>query len=589
MNRYVWLAAAVLTVLLLAFNNILYYFYTKETLERDLSREMRAVAEHIQVSVELSRTASEKFQEQLGVQLRTAAIAAQFALDPDVENVSNDELVTLSRLLGIQHITLLKETEDDIILYRSSDPTQIGFPTASWDPWHQAFRQLLADRRVTIDWGQSLENFWTGPYEFASTDVGKIRKWGYYYNGGTNYIIDPYIGYDVQRQFDEATGAGRLVRESMEGNPSLLEVAGLNAYFYDKGPRRTTTVKGEELLHVTQQPVIFGMHELHLPGDAANVHEAFETGRIVMDQGEAGGKTIVRLYMPVDIETLTTSILDDHNRPAARYVLAVTSDYAVIQERLDNQFAHMGLIVGGATLLSAAVVFAVLRYVRRSQDRIAASAQQTYVEEINSMFQMIRAQRHDFGNHVQTIQSLAQLNRIDELRAYAAELAGETREMNQVMNIGNPAIAALVRAKMSQAESNRIAFCCQFDGFEKLQLGVKSLDLTRLLGNLIDNAFDESMHYPEDRRVVRLSGSLENGMLVFAVDNVCERVGELADRQIFEPGYTTKTDGRHQGLGLAIVKQIAAKYKGTVSAEALEDGGQIRFTVRIPHRAVNVL
>jgi len=583
MNRKVWLIAAVLTVLLLGINNTIYYFYTKHSLEEGLAEEMLRIAKQIELTVEQSRIGAELFQEQLGEQLRTAAIAAQFALDPDVEKVNNEQLVELSERLGVLHITLLKRTEDNILLYKSSDPKQLGEPTKTWKPWYQAFNQLFDERHVSIDWGQSLPNFWTGPFEFATTDTSKIRKWGYYYDGTTNYIIDPYISYDVQQRFEEATGIGLMIRKTMEANPDLLEVTGINPVLFGKGPYLTITHGGEVLNHATRQPIIYGSYTYQLESDAKSIKHAYETGEIVTLNEHAGGKRVLKSFIPVDIDKVV-SIQDENGNPLSRYVLTITSDYHRIQSQLDRQYIDIGLVIGIVTMLSVVVVLVTMRLFRRSRESVVVEAQQTYVEEINQMFHMLRAQRHDFGNHVQTMHSMAALGKLDDLKNYANELVGEIRLTNDIINIGNPAIAALVRSKLSMAESGRIEFASQFSGLEKLDLGVKSLDLTRMIGNLVDNAFDEVSRYPEELREVSLRGALEANGLVFTVSNYCDDARRICGEQhrLFEGGYTTKQGSHHQGLGLSIVKAIADKYKGTVRIEA-ESDNRIAFTVRIPH------
>jgi signal transduction histidine kinase len=583
MIRNVWLIAALLTVLILGVNNTVYYFYTKHSLEEGLAEEMRRVAKQIEMTVEQSRIGAELFQEQLGEQLRAASIAAQYALDPDVEKVSNEQLVELSERLGVLHITLLKRTEDNIMLYKSSDPKQINVPTNTWKPWYQAFNQLFDERNVSIEWGQSLPNFWTGPYEFATTDTSKIRKWGYYYDGSTNYIIDPYISYDVQRRFEEETGVGMLIRKTLEENPDVLEITGVNPVLFGKGPYQTITHAGEILNHATRQPLIYGSYNYRIDGDAESIKQAYESGKTVTLADKTNGKRILKSYIPVDIEAVV-SIQDEEAQPLKRYVLTITSDYNRIQSQLDQQYIDIGLLIAIVTLLSIAAIFVAMRLIRRSRDSVVVEAQQTYVEEINQMFHMLRGQRHDFSNHVQTMHSMAALGKLEDLRNYANELVGEIRMTNDIINIGNPAIAALVRSKLSQAESGKIAFTNRFIGLEKLDLGVKSLDLTRMVGNLVDNAFDEAMQYPEDRRFVALRGAHEPTGLVFTVSNYCEAAQQISDeqQQLFESGYTTKAEGHHQGLGLSIVKSIADKYKGTVKIEA-EAENRIAFTVRIPH------
>jgi sensor histidine kinase regulating citrate/malate metabolism len=222
-----------------------------------------------------------------------------------------------------------------------------------------------------------------------------------------------------------------------------------------------------------------------------------------------------------------------------------------------------------------------MRYFHQSREKMVQVTQQTYVDEINSMFQSIRAQRHDFLNHVQTIHSLAELNKSKELVAYTKELTGEIRLMNDIINIGNPAIAALIRSKISQAESYRIAFSCSFSGLNRLEMGLKTLDVNRMLGNLIDNAFDEVMKYAEDGREVELSGRQMDGFIEFCISNTCMNAHEVKNKPLFEAGFTTKNDA-HQGLGLFTVKSITEHYKGTIQVN-VEAENRITFYIRIPH------
>ena len=58
--------------------------------------------------------------------------------------------------------------------------------------------------------------------------------------------------------------------------------------------------------------------------------------------------------------------------------------------------------------------------------------------------------------------------------------------------------------KISQAELLKVRFETNINDMNKMELGVKSLDMTQIFGNLIDNAYDEVMNYPEEERIVRL-------------------------------------------------------------------------------------
>jgi hypothetical protein len=582
MRRNVWLLAIVLIAALLGVNNTIYYFTTKKTLEDRLRHELQSVAKQIEISIELSRNGAEKYQEQIGRELRAASIATQFALSPDIEKVTNPQLVELREKLDMVDITLLKRTEDNIVLYKSSDPKELGYKTSSWKPWYQAFNQLFDEKNVTVKWGQSLTNFWTGPFEFASTDTSKINKWGYYHDGSTNYIIDPYISYESrQRAYDEVTGVNRLISQTLNSNRSLLEIAIINPNTFPLGSQTTITDNGDKLKHITQEPIINGSYVYKEDEDKANVKLANESNQDVWVNTTINGKHVFKLFIPVSVEDKVASMVDENGKPISRYVLTLVADYQTIQNTMDKQFYNIVLIVAFVTLLSFIIVYLTMTGYRKSRDKLAGNAQETYVEEINQLFHSIRAQRHDFMNHVQTIHSLAELGKLDGLKAYTAELTGEIREMNDIINIGNPAIAALIRSKISQAESMKIQFETKFSDINQIALGVKSLDLTRMLGNLIDNAFDEVMNCPEEQRKVTVTIGQHSGFLEFSVNNTCSNLKALEGKPLFESGYSTKA-GKHSGLGLAIVKSLVDRYKGMIRM-MLEEPDSVTFVIKIPH------
>lgn len=582
MSRKVWLLAVILMTVILGVNNTIYYFTTKNSLESNLRQELESIAKQIKISIELSRNGAEVYQEQIGRELRAASIAVQFALNPELEKVTNGQLAELREKLDLLDITLLQRTPDNIVLAKSSDPGQIGLQTKTWDPWYDAFTQLFDESRVTIDWGQKLNNFWSGPFEFSSSDTSKVNKWGYYYDGTTDYIIDPYISYDGrQQQYDEKTGVSHLISRTLNENSSILEISVINPHTFPLGPTTTVTEKGEVLKHMTQDPIISGSNEYKHESDKDNVRLAHIKDEYVWLDTELKDKHVIKLYIPVSIDNKVASMVDENGDPIDRYILTLVADYKSIQDKLDKQLVRIGIIVAVVTLLSLLVLYLTFASHRKSEDKLVRKAQETYVDEVNGLFQSIRAQRHDFMNHVQMIHSFAQMNRIDELMLYTQELTGEIRQMNDIINIGNPAIAALIRSKISQAEPLKIQFKADFTDINKLELGVKSLDLTRMLGNLIDNAFDEVQSYAEERRCVTVKGCQQEGYLEFVVHNICDNREQLDDHRIFDPGYSTKNEA-HNGLGLAIVKSIVDQYKGTVKIVQDEEDW-ISFIIRIPH------
>lgn len=275
MQRNMWLVAISVIVVIVLMNNTIYYFVTKKTLEDSFNEELLTHAERLQISLEQSREGSEQFQDQIGRELRSAAIAIQYALDPDIEKVTSEQLMELRDKLDLSHITLLKKLPDDIVLYKSSNVNQLNTSTKSWVPWYEVFSQLFENKNASVDWlGQSLPNFWSGPFEVSNTDVDKLNKWGYYYDGATNYIIDPYVDYERQEEYEIATGVHRMIESSIKSSNSLLEIAFINPETFPDG-EMTINTKGDEQGHKVQEPIFYGSYAIKSEQDTDMVRKAY--------------------------------------------------------------------------------------------------------------------------------------------------------------------------------------------------------------------------------------------------------------------------------------------------------------------------
>ena len=100
--------------------------------------------------------------------------------------------------------------------------------------------------------------------------------------------------------------------------------------------------------------------------------------------------------------------------------------------------------------------------------------------------------------------------------------------------------------------------------------------IDQLFSNLIDNA----VKYLDSERkgVVRITGTVEDGMSVYCVEDNGVGIAEAYLHNIFEIFHRLdpETDNAGEGIGLTIVKRIAARNKGRVHVES-ELGKGSRF------------
>jgi C4-dicarboxylate-specific signal transduction histidine kinase len=90
----------------------------------------------------------------------------------------------------------------------------------------------------------------------------------------------------------------------------------------------------------------------------------------------------------------------------------------------------------------------------------------------------------------------------------------------------------------------------------------RSLELEQVLINLIGNAMDAVEGQPE-RRVEIEVGPGPLGVRLTVTDTGCGMTPEVLER-VFEPYFTTKSDGRGTGLGLPVVRQRVESWGGAI-------------------------
>jgi two-component system sensor histidine kinase HydH len=99
-----------------------------------------------------------------------------------------------------------------------------------------------------------------------------------------------------------------------------------------------------------------------------------------------------------------------------------------------------------------------------------------------------------------------------------------------------------------------------------------------VLANLLRNAVQAS----PPNRPAQASVFVENGSLVYVVQDHGEGLPAGQEDRIFDPFFTTRTTGT--GLGLSLARRIVELHGGHISAENSSTGGAV-FRVEIPARA----
>ena len=199
---------------------------------------------------------------------------------------------------------------------------------------------------------------------------------------------------------------------------------------------------------------------------------------------------------------------------------------------------------------------------RIARQRLALEEAYEQLEELNGT---LRAQRHDFMNHIQVIYTLTELDDRSSALEYMDRVYGDIQKVGRVLKTASPAVNALIAAKLADCSENGIELItdirtpwedCPVPGWE----------MCRILGNLIDNAAEALTDSPVKTITVRLWEDVRS--FRFSVENSGAPIPQNIIGSIFAAGFSTKGDGR--GTGLYIVSRILSNYGGSISANSAD-------------------
>ena len=189
------------------------------------------------------------------------------------------------------------------------------------------------------------------------------------------------------------------------------------------------------------------------------------------------------------------------------------------------------------------------------------------IDAMSQFNNTLRAQRHDFLNHLQVVYSLIEMEEYQEANDYIEQVYGRITSVSRVVKTANPAVNALLMVKTAACEKAGVPVEVAItSNWETLENAMPDWEMCKVLSNLIDNAIDAMERVPEgQRRLVIVLG--ENvKQYTFLVENTGEKIPETIRERIFIPGFTTKGEGH--GMGLHIVRRTLQERGGDIRVES---------------------
>ncbi len=195
------------------------------------------------------------------------------------------------------------------------------------------------------------------------------------------------------------------------------------------------------------------------------------------------------------------------------------------------------------------------------------------LEKLNSN---LRAQRHDYLNHLQVVYGLMEMEEYEELRNYLQPVYKDMLKTGKALKTSKPAINALLKAKMDEAESKGIDVYIEVKS--NLQdLHVEDWELCKVLSNLLNNAMT-ALSEKSGEKKIELEITEDRESYLFTVSNNGPMIPKEMQESIFKQGITTKK-GEGHGMGLYIVSNVLKSYKGTIKLVSKENETTFSFSL----------
>lgn len=259
--------------------------------------------------------------------------------------------------------------------------------------------------------------------------------------------------------------------------------------------------------------------------------------------------------------------------PLSQYLLMLGYIRLIVKDRSIVNSLAFSATMAVCVLADVALIWVIRGAVRRvrleSENRQfeqLMEEQGKHYETLIAQYENIRRMRHDIAKHMDTVESLIHNGEQEQAKAYVAEMKAEIPD-NAMPLCRHPVADAFLKSRMEAAAAQKIE--TRFKGDIRPDIAVKSTDLIRCLGNMLDNAYEVCAN--SEGRSVSLVCAETEGYLVIITENPAETTKIKREQRI---------PGLERGVGKRVLTHIAEKYEGSFSTEETEGMYRARLVLK---------
>lgn len=171
-----------------------------------------------------------------------------------------------------------------------------------------------------------------------------------------------------------------------------------------------------------------------------------------------------------------------------------------------------------------------------------------------------RRARHDMRHHFIMMSDYLDSGDYEKLREYMSEYRKSVSDEGPIVFCPHRTINGILIYFARLSNEQEIDFEAQISIPDKLN--IPDIDISILLGNLLENAIDACVSQTSGKRKISIHGNADKNSLFFTIDNTCDNEVKQNEKGQF---ITTKKGG--SGIGMESVKNIVERYNGVFTAD----------------------
>lgn len=278
-----------------------HYYYLGKQIDENVINEATSIGHSIEQGIKETNTASEAIENQLDLKLKLIAQRISDRLGTKtVDEITNDELIKISKDFGITGVTIFARENDDVVGKKSTEPNDIGFSFKEmFGPEDSGFigmNDLLNNKEPVQEDVSYVDHDTIILYSSQSgshEDKPVFFKYAYYHKQGQEFIINPYIEANEVYKFTEEVGPNTWIKNVISTNKYSKEVAVLDPQVY-------ADPELAEKMYPPLTKLVFGSFELEDKKDEQVLVKLADSPKRIAYTTPKGNEDVYKMFIPMD-------------------------------------------------------------------------------------------------------------------------------------------------------------------------------------------------------------------------------------------------------------------------------------------------